>query len=142
MVTGMVAFKVYPIKEPVFDVTPMVAVRAEQQSAGAENPTTEKTEYGTVRHLPFSTLKIAGAFSVLRKEKCTWRLYRVHFLTFQINRCAFLFGIMSRRANHSQSDRPIANLVECGIHDARLSFRLKRGLYSFLEAVRCLPVCE
>lgn len=57
-------------------------------------------------------------------------------------RCAFLFGIMSRRANHSQSDRPIANLVECGIHDARPSFRLKRGLYSFLEAVRCLPVCE
>ena len=29
-------------------------------------------------------------------RKCTQRLYRVHFLTFQINRCAFLFGIMSR----------------------------------------------
>ena len=47
-----------------------------------------------------------------------------------------------RRANHSQSDRPIANPAECDTHDARLSFRLKRGLYSFLEAVRCLPVCE
>ena len=31
-----------------------VSARAEQQSAGAENPATEKTEYGTVRHLPFS----------------------------------------------------------------------------------------
>ena len=40
------------------------------------------------------------------------------------------------------SDRPIANPAECGTHDARPSFRLKRGLYSFLEAVRCLPVCE
>ena len=49
---------------------------------------------------------------------------------------------MSRRANHSQSDRPIANPAECGTHDARPSFRLKRGLYYFLEAVRCLPVCE
>ena len=97
---------------------------------------------GTNQHLPFSTLKITGAFSFLRKEKCTWRLYRVHFLTFQINRCASLFGIMSRRANHSQSDRPIANPAECGTHDARSSFQLKRGLYSFLEAVRCLPVCE
>ena len=35
---------------------------------------------GTNQHLPFSTLKITGAFSFLRKEKCTWRLYRVHFL--------------------------------------------------------------
>ena len=119
-----------------------VPARAEQPSAGAENPTTEKTGYGTVRHLPFSTLKIAGAFSFLRKEKCTRRLYRVHFLTFQINRCAFPFGITSRRANHSQSDRPRANPVECGTHDALPSFRLKGGLYSFLEAVRCLPVCE
>ena len=59
-----------------------------------------------------------------------------------INCCAFLFGIMSRRVNHSQSDRPIANPAECDTHDARPSFRLKRGLYSFLEAVRCLPVCE
>ena len=64
------------------------------------------------------------------------------FSIFQINCCAFLFGIMSRRANHSQSDRPIANPAECDTHDARPSFRLKRGLYSFLEAVRCLPVCE
>ena len=31
-----------------------VSARAEQQSAGAEPPATEKTEYGTVRHLPFS----------------------------------------------------------------------------------------
>ena len=31
-----------------------VSARAEQPSAGAENPATEKTEYGTVRHLPFS----------------------------------------------------------------------------------------
>ena len=31
-----------------------VSARAEQQSAGAENSATEKTEYGTVRHLPFS----------------------------------------------------------------------------------------
>ena len=73
-----------------------VSARTEQQSAGAENPATEKTEYGTVRRLPFSTLKIASAFSFLRKEKCTRRLYRVHFLTFQINRCAFLFGTMSK----------------------------------------------
>ena len=31
-----------------------VSARAEQPSAGAEKPATEKTEYGTVRHLPFS----------------------------------------------------------------------------------------
>lgn len=49
---------------------------------------------------------------------------------------------MSRRANHFQSDRPIANPAECDTHDARPSFRSKRGLYFSLEAVRRLPVCE
>ena len=80
--------------------------------------------------------------SFLRKVKMHPALHRVHFFTFQTNRCVFLFWIMSRRANHFQSDRPIANPAECGTHDARPSFRSKRGLYFFREAVRRLPVCE
>ncbi len=61
---------------------------------------------------------------------------------FQINHCVFLFGIMSRRVNHSQYDIPIANLAECGTHDAQPSFQLKRDLYFSLEVVHYLQVCE
>lgn len=130
--------------EPKHSVTEKMKFLQEQSNYQQEQKTLQqkKTEYGTVRHLPFSTLKIAGAFSFLRKEKCTRRLYQVHFLTFQINRGAFLFGIMSAPVNHSQSDRPVTNPAECGTHDARPSFRLKRGLYFSPEAVRRLPVCE
>ena len=61
---------------------------------------------------------------------------------FQINHCAFLFEIMSRRVNYSQYDIPIANLEECGTHDAQPSFQLKRDLYFSLEVVHYLQVCE
>ena len=57
-------------------------------------------------------------------------------------RCAFLFGIMSRRVNYSQYDKPIANLAECGTHDAQPSFQLKRDLYFSLEVVHYLQVSE
>ena len=47
---------------------------------------------------------------------------------------------MSRRANHSQYDKPIANLEECVTHDAQPSFQLKRDLYFSLEGVYYLRV--
>lgn len=109
----------------------------------SRNLRSTKKEYGTLTGTcDFRSFKDSRCFLFLRKVKMHPALYRVHFFTFQTNRCVFLFWIMSRRANHFQSDRPIANPAECGTHDARPSFRSKRGLYFFLEAVRRLPVCE
>ena len=62
--------------------------------------------------------------------------------TFRINRCAFLFGIMSISVNHFQFDRLATNPAECGTHATRPSFRSKRGLCSSPEAVHRLPVYE